>query len=61
MEVEIPDDSLEKLEVNLEGERQGLFLTFMRRILRWKPEERPTAKELLKDPWLTSTAPSLAQ
>lgn len=26
------------------------FLAFMRRMLRWLPEERPTAKELKDDP-----------
>lgn len=31
----------------------SLFLAFLRRALRWIPEERPTAKELLEDPWLT--------
>ena len=28
------------------------FLAFIRRTLTWMPEERATAKELLKDPWL---------
>lgn len=28
------------------------FLAFIRRALTWMPEERATAKELLKDPWL---------
>lgn len=28
------------------------FLGFIRRALTWMPEERATAKELLKDPWL---------
>ncbi|KAL3463738.1 kinase-like protein [Aspergillus heterothallicus] len=28
------------------------FLRFIRRTLTWLPEKRPTAKELLKDPWL---------
>ena len=27
------------------------FLAFMRRMLCWLPEERPTAKELKDDPW----------
>ena len=30
----------------------SLFLAFLRRALRWTPEERPTAKQLLEDPWL---------
>lgn len=34
-------------------EDPSLFLAFLRRVLKWVPEERPTAKELLEDPWLT--------
>ncbi|KAE8421581.1 kinase-like protein [Aspergillus pseudocaelatus] len=46
--------SLEKLEGNLEGEPQRLFLQFLRKMLRWKPKERESARELLDDPWLRS-------
>lgn len=28
------------------------FLQFMRRTLAWDPSRRPTARELLEDPWL---------
>lgn len=31
---------------------EDAFLTFIRRMLHWIPEERATAKELLLDPWL---------
>ena len=34
------------------AEDKGRFLNFMRRMLRWLPEERATARELLEDPWL---------
>ncbi|PYI02369.1 kinase-like protein [Aspergillus sclerotiicarbonarius CBS 121057] len=51
---EIPPISLEKLEGNLEGESQQLFLQFLRKMLTWKPEERASARELLDDPWLRS-------
>ncbi len=34
------------------GERKTGFLRFLRRILQWDPEKRPSALELLKDPWL---------
>lgn len=34
------------------GEDKRLFLDFARKMLRWEPEERPTAKELYNDPWL---------
>lgn len=51
---EIPSKSLEDLERNLQGEHQADFLRFIRRMLRWCPEERPSAEELLSDPWLRS-------
>lgn len=28
------------------------FLRFLRRALKWIPEDRPTAEELLSDEWL---------
>lgn len=48
----IPDISLEALAEGIEGEDVPGFLSFLRRILRWLPEERPTAGELMFDPWL---------
>ena len=52
--LEIPNRlSLEDSEENLEGSNKELFLRFLRSMLRWVPEERKTAKELLDDPWLT--------
>ncbi|KAH7306019.1 kinase-like domain-containing protein [Stachybotrys elegans] len=44
--------SLEELETRLKS--PSLFIAFLRRVLTWTPEERPTAKELLQDPWLRS-------
>ncbi|KAE8367913.1 kinase-like domain-containing protein [Aspergillus caelatus] len=41
-------------EGNLEGEPQRLLLQFLHKMLRWKPEERESARELLDDPWLRS-------
>ncbi|EPQ55006.1 kinase-like protein [Gloeophyllum trabeum ATCC 11539] len=38
----------------LEGEDKALFLDFAGRMLRWLPEERATAGELLEHPWLSS-------
>ena len=52
---EIPPTSLADIESNLEGEQQENFLRFIRKMLQWRPEDRPTAKELLSDPWLRST------
>ncbi|MCJ1466514.1 hypothetical protein MMC07_005133 [Pseudocyphellaria aurata] len=50
--VEIPPISLEESEENLEGRNKDLFLQFMQSMLRWVPEERKSARELLDDPWL---------
>lgn len=46
---EIPDQSLESRESRLESEDKMLFLQFLRKTLRWLPEERPTAEELFSD------------
>lgn len=51
---DIPAISLETSEHNLSGENKHRFLDFVRSILRWLPEERKSATELLKDPWLNS-------
>lgn len=50
--VPIPDINLERLEQRLEGEDKDSFLCFVRKMLRWMPEERPGAKEVIFDPWL---------
>jgi hypothetical protein len=50
--VEIPKTSLETSESNLKGENKVLFLIFVRKMLKWKPEERSEARELLADTWL---------
>ncbi|XHG09039.1 hypothetical protein AWENTII_012118 [Aspergillus wentii] len=42
--------TMEALENGLE-DNSG-FLRFMRRALTWMPDERSSARELLKDPWL---------
>jgi hypothetical protein len=36
----------------LEGDEKQMFLNFVSRLLRWRPEDRGTAQELLSDPWL---------
>ncbi|CAL1698674.1 unnamed protein product [Somion occarium] len=53
-EAEVPNTTLEDAERQLEGEEKALFLAFMRKMLKWRPEERINAKELLDDPWLKS-------
>lgn len=50
--VEIPDITLETSEGQLEGKDKVEFLDFIRKMLRWIPEERQTAKQLLRHPWL---------
>lgn len=42
---------MEALETRLQ-DKTG-FLGFIRKALTWMPEDRATAKELLRDPWLT--------
>ncbi|KAL4780272.1 kinase-like domain-containing protein [Aspergillus varians] len=42
--------TMEALETKLE-DKSG-FLRFIRRALTWLPEDRPSAQELLQDPWL---------
>ncbi|RMZ23085.1 hypothetical protein D0859_12869 [Hortaea werneckii] len=44
--------SLERAETVLEGEEKERFLSFVRSMLKWVPEERRSAEELLRDPWL---------
>ncbi|KAJ2913832.1 hypothetical protein MD484_g6588, partial [Candolleomyces efflorescens] len=57
--IDVPSPTtLEKLEQNLEGEDQELFLSLMRKMLRWNPKMRHTPKQLLEDEWLRRhTAP----
>lgn len=35
-----------------DGQDKELFINFLRRILRWLPDERPTAEELAYDDFL---------
>ncbi|KAL9597305.1 MAG: hypothetical protein Q9219_005229 [cf. Caloplaca sp. 3 TL-2023] len=51
--VGIPNHSLEDSEEQLSGDNKALFLDFMRKMLLWVPEDRQTAKQLLKHPWLS--------
>jgi hypothetical protein len=43
----IPEQSLESRETRLEGRDQEILLAFARKVLRWLPEERSSAGELL--------------
>jgi len=43
---------LENTITALDGEEKRLFLEFVSKMLKWLPEDRATAKELLADAWL---------
>ncbi|KAL4910994.1 hypothetical protein BDW74DRAFT_164678 [Aspergillus multicolor] len=45
--------SLERLEQRLVGEDKELLLAFIRSMLKWMPEERKTARQLLDHPFLS--------
>lgn len=49
---EIPSCTLETAEGMLKGKEKAVFLQFIRSMLRWLPEDRKPARELLLDPWL---------
>ena len=51
---EIPKEMLEDAEKQLKGEEKAVFLSFVKKMLKWKPGERTSAKELLDDPWLNN-------
>ena len=48
----IPKISLEERISGLEGEEKELFLDFIGSMLKWRPEDRKSATELLKHPWM---------
>ena len=48
----IPKVRLEDSVKNMDKEEKVLFLDFAQRLLKWKPEERGTAREMLAHPWL---------
>ncbi|TKA75012.1 hypothetical protein B0A55_04800 [Friedmanniomyces simplex] len=52
-DVPIPTDiSLESAERRLEGEEKRLFLVWMRKMLQWRPEDRPDCNGVFFDEWL---------
>ncbi|GAB7354241.1 hypothetical protein MBLNU459_g4778t2 [Dothideomycetes sp. NU459] len=51
-EVAIPEITLENCEKRLLGEDKEQFLTFMRKMLQWKPEDRSDCQDVFFDEWL---------
>ncbi|KAG6827137.1 hypothetical protein H0H92_013055 [Tricholoma furcatifolium] len=45
---------LARVNKTMSPEESKAFLAFIKRTLTWMPDKRPSASELLKDPWLKS-------
>ncbi|KAL2024254.1 hypothetical protein VTK56DRAFT_9410 [Thermocarpiscus australiensis] len=54
--LEVTQTSLEQEMTALEGDEKKEFLRFLRRLLQWDPRQRPSARQLLGDPWLKDTS-----
>ncbi|KAK5709190.1 hypothetical protein LTR17_020014 [Elasticomyces elasticus] len=51
--VPIPGDiTLEAAEQRLEAEEKQLFLTWLRKMLQWRPEDRASSQDVFFDEWL---------
>ncbi|OAA68199.1 protein kinase [Niveomyces insectorum RCEF 264] len=48
----IPEQTLETRETRLAGEDKALLVALARKLLRWLPEDRPAAEDLLDDAFL---------
>ncbi|KAI7158102.1 protein kinase [Hortaea werneckii] len=48
----IPEQTLETREMRLTGKDRDLLLALVRKILRWLPEERPSAEDLYEDEFI---------
>ncbi|KAI6818515.1 hypothetical protein KC350_g10294 [Hortaea werneckii] len=46
---QIPNQTLETREMRLTGDDRDLLLALVRKILKWLPEERPSAEDLYQD------------
>ncbi|KAF5128589.1 putative serine/threonine-protein kinase clkA [Metarhizium anisopliae] len=56
---DVPQDiEFEKTVTRISGPEKAKFLEFAKRMIRWNPSERSTARDLLKDPWLYEDYPS---
>ncbi|KAI6823566.1 kinase-like protein [Hortaea werneckii] len=50
--VPIPDTSLEQMDQRLEGEEKVRFMSFMRKMLQWDPEDRQDSESIYWNEWL---------
>lgn len=50
--IPIPDQSFEDRITQVQGEDKELLLGFVRSVLCWLPEQRPTAEEMAYDDFL---------
>lgn len=48
----IPDSSLENMDQRLEGEEKAQFVSFMRKMLQWDPQDRQDSESIYWDEWL---------
>jgi hypothetical protein len=48
----IPEQTLETREMRLKGKDRVMLLALMRKLLKWLPEERPSAQDLFEDEFL---------
>ncbi|KJZ71164.1 hypothetical protein HIM_03117 [Hirsutella minnesotensis 3608] len=53
----IPEQSFESREMRLEGKEKELLIAFIRKVLRWFPDDRPTAEDLFEDEFLIKSMP----
>ncbi|CVL11855.1 related to dis1-suppressing protein kinase dsk1 [Fusarium proliferatum] len=51
------DFSFENTISCMSGEEKVRYIRFIKRMVKWSPEERSTARELLDDPWLYEDFP----
>ncbi len=51
-DVPIPETTLALAEARLQGEEKEHFLTFMRKMLQWNPEDRKDLEDVFMDEWL---------
>lgn len=57
----IPNQTLKSREARLKGQDKQLLLALVHKILRWLPEDRPTAQDLFDDGFITQWVPTETQ